>query len=104
MHDVAMTQEVEERLPGLQAQMFQHYIAQAPACCGAGHHVNLPFCGILQELAALQDCLLLQSDADQHKIAVWAATHLEEAGKAAEHALKICAEHQRKRQEEEEAM
>ena len=52
----------------------------------------------------MQDCLLLQSDADQHRYADWAAMHLEEAGKAAEHALKIRAEHLRNRQEEKEAM
>ena len=62
------------------------------------------FCGIVQELAALQECLMLQSDADQHRFADWAAVHLGEAGKAAEHALKLRAEHQRKRQEEGEAM
>ena len=58
----------------------------------------------MQELVALQECLMLQSDADQHRLADWAAAHLGEAGEAAEHALKLRAEHQRKRQEEEEAM
>ena len=47
---------------------------------------------------------MLQSDVDQHRFADWAAIHLAEAEEAAEHALKLCAEHQHKRQEEEEAM
>ena len=78
--------------------------AQALACCWAGYCIAPSFCGIVQELAALQECLMLQSDADQHRFADWATVHLGEGGEAAEHALKLRAEHQRKRQEEEEAM
>ncbi len=78
--------------------------ARALACCRAGYSIAPSFCGIVQELAALQECLMLQSDADQHRYADWAAVHLGKAEEAAEHASKLRAEHQRKRQEEEEAM
>ena len=80
------------------------HAAQALACCRAGYCTPPSFCGIVQELAALQERLMLQSDVDQHRFADWAAIHLAEAEEAAEHALKLCAEHQHKRQEEEEAM
>ena len=78
--------------------------AQALACCWAGYCIAPSSCCPVQELAAVQDGLMLQSDADQHRFADWAAVHLGEAGEAAEHALKLRAEHQRKRQDEEDAM
>ena len=78
--------------------------AQALACCWAGCCIAPSFCCAVQELATLQDCLMLQSDADQHRFADWAAIHLGEAAEAAEHALKLRDEHQRKRQDEEDAM
>lgn len=91
-------------MSGMQAYMCSAlHAAQALACCRAGYGIAPSFCGIVQELAALQECLMLQSDADQHRFADWAAIHLGEAEEAAEHALKLRDEHQRKQQDEEEA-
>ena len=105
LHALVVPQAAEQHLFGIQAYMCSApQAAQVLACCRAGNSIAPSCCGIVQELAALQECLMLQSDADQHRFADWAAVHLGEAGEAAEHARKLHAEHQRKRQEEEEAM